>query len=164
MTVPIESWSIIRLRRDGRRPLCFTGRLVASCQPADSSQCLTHGLALYRVLPASYAVATETWWAGRPARCRACLFSSLEAALTAIEQHDATQDICPGLTCPDWTKGDAARGQIALAEQSTRLRGLRSDAVRDYGVVAGILLASLAGQTGIISHNRNEIHNSFTIR
>jgi hypothetical protein len=144
MSTP-PGWSVIRLRRDGMRPLRFTGQLIARHDARPPAAALWHELALYRGPAAATGVEIVAWAARADgdfrARCHAALFDRQDDALAFLEGHDAMADICPGLTAPA-CGGGAAESLLAAAA----LRAFCQDAVCRYRAAVGAFLAGVAAK------------------
>lgn len=147
-----SAWSLIRLRRDGLPPLRFRGRLIARHDGAVRRASLWHDLALYRTPEACFVVEIVAQCVVdqprpgcqvRPARCHAALFETLDAALSRMETHDPTQDICPGTALPEFRPDDPAISTVSLMMQAAVLRGLCGDVARRYRIGVGVLLAGI---------------------
>jgi hypothetical protein len=140
---------LIRLRRDGQRPLRFDGDLIARHNGIIPHAPLWHDLGLYHAACGGYAVEIVAWRAGPAApgtvaRCHAFLAPDLDAALARLEGHDAARDICPGLSAPNVRLDDPALSPTALVMQAAALHGLRQDVVRRYRIGVGLFLSELA--------------------
>jgi hypothetical protein len=143
-------WSLFRLRRDGMRPLCFSGRLIARHEGWLPRVTLWHDLAIYLTATGDYAIEiVARLGAGpgvaqsRPVRCHAALFDTFDAALTQLETHDASRDICPGIAAPSPDFGDPAMSPASLAIQAALLHGFCQAVVQRYGVGVGSFLHNI---------------------
>ncbi len=151
-------WSPVRLRRDGLPPLRFHGRVIARYDGKVPGATLWHDIALYQTAAAGFGIEIvaqlllpgpeapqDTSGAGlvRPARCHAAAFNRLEDALTSLECHDASRDICPGISAPSVSFGDPAVPPAMLVMQAAFLQGFCRDVVRRYRIGVGVLLADI---------------------
>ena len=151
----------IRLRRDGLPPLCFTGRMIARHDGRVPGAMLWHDIGLYRAATATYGVEIVAQLLvaapdpaplapngvhSRPTCCHAALFDTLDGALTALESHDASQDVCPGVSAPSLSLNDPATPPAMLLMQAAVLQGFCRDVVRRYRIGVGVLLADIGLQ------------------
>lgn len=145
---------LIRLRRDGLPPLRFSGRIIGRHDGSVRRATVWHDVALYRTAAAAFAVEivaqlltdvpVEAFGLQvRPVRCHAALFETLADALTALENHDASQDVCPGISGPSLSLNDASVPTAMLMTQAAVLQGLCRDVVRRYRIGVGVLLANI---------------------
>jgi hypothetical protein len=156
-TVGTISWGPISLRRDGLPPLRFSGYLIARYDGRVRHVPLWHDIALYRTQDGFYvthlivnftltsedSVSPEHGRANLAARCHAVAFQSLEEAVCSLEGHDASHDICPGLSAPALVVDNVVLSPAALAMQAMILRGFCQDAVIRYRIGVGALLAGI---------------------
>ncbi len=147
-TAADPGWGLIRLRRDGQPPLRFVGRLIDRHQAPVDGDTLQHDLALYLTAAPGFAVEIVARAArgdrSYPVRCHADLFDTLDGALTRLETHDPSRDICPGLSAPAPAFTDPAVSPARLALQAAALQSACQDISRRYGVAVGALLARIA--------------------
>jgi len=145
-------WGLVRLRRDGTHPLRFSGRLIARHDGAARRATLWHDLALYRTEQACFVVeivaqllvaAPRCERRIRPARCHAALFDTLDGALTRMESHDPSHDVCPGIAVPAFRLDDPAVPAAMLMMHAAALQGLCRDVERRYRIGVGVLLADI---------------------
>jgi hypothetical protein len=151
-------WGLIRLRRDGLPPLRFHGRTIARHDGRLPGATLWHDIALYRTATAAFAIEVVAQLAVavphraqpalgdclvRPARCHAAMFDLLDDALTALECHDASRDVCPGISAPSVSFGDPDVSPAMLVMQAAFLQGFCRDVVRRYRIGIGVLLADI---------------------
>lgn len=138
---------MIRLRRDGMRPLCFSGHLIVQHDGWLPGARLWHDLFLYRVADGGFAVAIIARLGGGPdarhasaVRCHAAQFDSLDRALTSLESHDAAADLCPGMSAPALDTFNPALSATVLRLQAARLQDFCRDVVSRYEAGAGAIL------------------------
>jgi hypothetical protein len=153
---PVQA-KLILLRRDGMRPLRFTGRLLAHHSGRSEGAGLWHELALYAAQPSAYAAAiiaqTEATRScdreaieanSRPLRCHAALCEGLEPAIRMFETHDPAGDGGAHLIAPLFAAHEPAHGaawqviaaQSALQETVHRYRACVAQFLAQIGLMA----------------------------
>ena len=147
----------ISLRRDGLPPLRFFGHLIAQHDGRLPLVPIWHEIGLYRASNGGYVTRIVAYMAAESkspltkndtqglhaARCHAASFETLEGALQLLEQHDASRDVCPGLSAPGIDFNDATLSPIALVMQATMLHSFCRDIMRRYRIGVGALLAGI---------------------
>jgi hypothetical protein len=69
---------------------------------------------------------------------------TLDDALTMLESHDPTSDICPGLSAPAPALADRTISPAVLSLQAAALQTVCDDVTRRYRIAVGAFLAGIA--------------------
>jgi hypothetical protein len=129
----------VTLRRNGARPISFTGSEIASSSSFSAGQSLWYQIHLYKTNENSFIAAIQMGAQSglEHSSYSAYTCSNLEELVNVLENYDAAHDISANIDL----EGDISAAELALEAASLRLK--IEEARRQYGEVVGEVLCKI---------------------
>ncbi|MEM6413386.1 MAG: hypothetical protein AAF720_01875 [Pseudomonadota bacterium] len=122
-----QTYALIRLKRPGRRPLCFKGVHIATlARPRDPSQLLWHELELFETWDRSFVGRLKQYWKEDDHRIAAVWYDESLQGLACQMRSEDPLSFCPWFKIEEYLKRE--HGQAAIEKQASIVR----DVLQEY--------------------------------